>query len=94
MEKEKLKYNDGILNILHLLPGEVRERVSRSRVEEIFYGLTPKERTALKLRYGIEDGVERSYAEMGELMGMTTTGAMKLFKRTLKKVIDRASKSV
>ncbi|GEM_PF-3214370 len=94
MKKGKLKYNDGIINILHLLPGEVRERVSRGRVEEIFSGLKPKERAALGLRYGFEDGVERSYAEMGELMGMTTTGAMKLFKRTLKKVIDRATKSV
>jgi hypothetical protein len=31
---------------------------------------------------------------MGELMGMTTMGAMKLFKRTLKKVIDRATEFV
>lgn len=88
------KYNDGIVRILHLMPAEVRERVSRSRVEEIFSGLTPKERTAIKLRYGFEDGVERSYGEMGELMGMTTMGAMKLFKRTLKKVIDRATEIV
>ena len=74
------KYNDGIINILHLMPAEVRERVSRSRVEEIFSALTPKERTALELRYGFEDGVERSYGEMSELMGMTTMGAMKLFR--------------
>ena len=88
------KYNDGIINILHLMPADVRERVSRGRVEEIFSGLKPKERTALKLRYGFEDGVERSYSEMGELMGMTTMGAMKLFKRTIKKVIDRAREFV
>lgn len=88
------RYNDGILNILHLMPGEVRDRVSRGRVEEIFSELIPKERTALKLRYGFEDGVERSHGEMGELMGMTTMGAMKLFKRTLKKVIDRATELV
>ncbi len=77
--------NDRIINIIHLMPAEVRERVSHSRVEEIFSALTPKERTAIKLRYGFEDGVERSYGEMGELMGMTTMGAMKLFKRAIKR---------
>ena len=82
------RYNDGIINILHLLPGEVRDRVSRGRVEEIFSGLTPKERTALELRYGFVDGKAHSYEKMGEAMGMTSMGAMKLFKRALKKVID------
>jgi RNA polymerase primary sigma factor len=88
------KYNDGIINILHLLPWDVREKVNRERVEEIFSELTPKERTALEMRYGLVDGEVRSYTEMGEMMGMTTMGAMKLFKRTLKKVIDRATKCV
>ena len=88
------KYNDGIINILHLMSAEVRERVSRGRVEEIFSELTPKERTAIKLRYGFEDGVERSYGERGKLMGMTTMGAMKLFKRAIKKIIDRVPEFV
>ncbi len=54
--------------------------MSRGRVEEIFSGLyPPKETTAIKLRYGFEDGVERSYGEMGELMGMTTNGSDETF---------------
>ena len=88
------RYNDGIINILHLMPAEVRERVSRARVEEIFSGLKPKERTALELRYGLVDGNLHSYEKMGAAMGMTAMGAMKLFKRTLKKVIDRATEFV
>jgi len=88
------KYNAGIINILHLMPADVRERVSRGRVEEIFSGLTPKERTALELRYGLVDGNVHSYEKMGEEMGMTAMGAMKLFKRTLKKVVDRAREFV
>jgi DNA-directed RNA polymerase sigma subunit (sigma70/sigma32) len=85
------KYNDGIINILHLLPGEVRERVNRERVEEILSGLSDKEKTALELRYGLVDGNVYSYEKIGEKLGMTAMGAMKLFNRTIKKVIDRAA---
>jgi DNA-directed RNA polymerase sigma subunit (sigma70/sigma32) len=88
------KYNDGIINILHLMPAEVRERVSRGRVEEMFPELTPKERTALELRYELVDGNLHSYEKMGEAIGMTAMGAMKLFMRTLKEVIDRATEFV
>ena len=82
------KYNDGIINILHLLPGDVRDSVNRGWVEEILSGLTERERTALEMRYGFVDGKALSYEKMGEVMGMTSMGAMKLFKRALKKVID------
>lgn len=85
------KYNNGILNILHLMPGEVRERVNRELVEEILSALTDKERTALELRYGLVDGRVYSYEKIGDALGMTATGAMKLFTRTVKKVIDRAA---
>ncbi len=88
------RYNDGIINILHLMPGEVRERVNRERVEEIFFALKPRERTVLELRYGLVDGNVYSYEKIGDALGMTATGAMKLFNRTIKKVIDRATKSV
>ena len=84
------KYNDGVVRILHLLPGEVRERVNRGRVEEILSGLKEKERRALELRFGFVDGKMLSYEKMGEELGMTSMGAMKLFKRTLKKVVDSA----
>ena len=82
------RYNDGIINILHLMPGEVRERVNRERVEEIFSALKPRERTALELRYGLVDGNVYSYEKIGDVLGM---GAMKLFNQTTKKVIDRAA---
>jgi len=85
------KYNDGIINILHLMPGEVRERVNRDRVEEIFSALEPKERAVLELRYGLIDGKKYSYEKIGDALGMTAMGAMKLFNRTIKKVIDRAA---
>ena len=86
-----VRYNDGIINILHLMPGEVREWVNRERVEEILFALTTKERTALEMRFGLVDGKKYSYEKIGEVLGMTTPGAMKLFKRTIKKVIDRSA---
>ena len=86
------KYNDGVVRILHLLPGEVRDTVNRERVEEILSGLAEKERRALELRFGLIDGRTLPYEKMGEELGMTGMGAMKLFKRTLKKVIDDVSK--
>ena len=82
------RYNDGIINILHLLPGEVREKVNRERVEEILSGGSERDGTALELHYGFVDGKAPSYEKTGEVMGMTSMGAMKLFKRALKKVID------
>jgi len=60
-------------------------------VEEILSGLTEKERTALELRYGFVDRKSQSYEKMREAMGMTSMGAMILFKRALKKVIDRGA---
>ena len=88
------RYNDGIINILHLMPGEVRERVNRERVEEIFSALKPRERMVIELRYGLVDGNIYSYEKIGDALGMTAMGAMKLFNRTIKKVIDRSAKYV
>ncbi len=73
------------------MPEEVRERVNRERVEEIFSALTTKEKTAVEMRYGLVDGKKYSYEKIGDALGMTTAGAMILFKRTIKKVIDRTA---
>ena len=81
------KYNTGVLNVLHLLPSEVRERVNRERVEGLMETLTEKERAALELRFGINGGELRSFKKMGDELGMTHTGAMKLFNRAMKKLL-------
>jgi hypothetical protein len=44
------KYNERIINILHLLPREVREKVNIGRVEEILFRLTEREGATLELR--------------------------------------------
>jgi hypothetical protein len=48
----------------------------------------------LELRAGLVDGNLHSYEKMAAAMGVTAMGAMKLFKRTLKKVIDRSTEFV
>lgn len=90
MKVSELSYNSGVLNILHLLPEEVRERVNRERVEELMDSLNEKERAALVMRYGINGGELRSFSKMGEELGMTHTGAMKLFNRAMKKLLVEA----
>ena len=82
------KHNQGVMNILHLLPEEVRESVNRERVGSILDSLSEKESRALELRFGLYDGKIYSYEGIGEKLGMTSMGAMKLFKRTVKKLVD------
>jgi hypothetical protein len=50
--REVVAYNDGIVNIIHLLPEEMRERVNRERVEGALAGLTERERMAVEMRSG------------------------------------------
>ena len=85
-------YNDGIVKILHLLPEEVRERVNRDRVEGALAGLTERERIAVEMRFGLSGKEAATYEDMGERLGMTSMGAMKLFKRSCRKVVDRMRK--
>jgi DNA-directed RNA polymerase sigma subunit (sigma70/sigma32) len=82
------KYNQGVMNILHLLPEEVRETVNRERVGSILGSLSEKESRALELRFGLYDGSVYSYEAIGEKLGMSSMGAMKLFKRVVKKLVD------
>ncbi len=81
-------HNGGILNILHLLPEEVRESVNKDRVGSILDSLDEKESRALELRFGLYDGSVHSYESIGDHLNMTSMGAMKLFKRVVKKLVD------
>lgn len=91
MRQNEQRCNNGVLNVLHLLPSEVRERVNRERVEELMGSLTEKERAALELRFGINGGELLSFERMGDELGMTHTGAMKLFNRAMKKLLVESS---
>ena len=88
------KHNQGVLNIIHLLPPEVRDSINSERVGSILGSLSSKESRALELRFGLYDGNIHSYDSMGAQLGMTSMGAMKLFKRTVKKLVDDTSERV
>ncbi len=50
--------------------GLVQEE-QRSAIGEAFEGLTVRERQVLKLRFGLEDGLERNLAEVGRQLGIS-----------------------
>ncbi len=83
------KYNEGMINILELLPDEVRESVNRDRVEAALGVLSEKERAAVEMRMGIIGESGSSYKAIGEQLGMSAMGAMKLYKRAIKKMGER-----
>lgn len=41
------------------------------KIKEIFDDLTPREQKVLNLRFGLEDGIRRSYGEVGREFGVT-----------------------
>jgi RNA polymerase primary sigma factor len=43
----------------------------RSDILEVMSGLTPRERDVLQLRFGIDDGRERTLEEVAEIYGTT-----------------------
>ena len=88
------KHNQGVLNIIHLLPPEVRESVNKDRVGAILSTLSKKEGLALELRFGLFDGEIHSYSSMRAHLGLSSMGAMKLFKRTVKKLVDDSCERV
>ncbi|MBI2085815.1 hypothetical protein HYT74_00580 [Candidatus Daviesbacteria bacterium] len=47
---------------------------SMREVEEVLNGLTHRERRVLQLRFGLDDGRSKSFAEVGEIVGMELRG--------------------
>ncbi len=56
---------------------------------ELFARLTPRERDLLKLRYGLEDGVQRTRAEIAELYGWSENQVRQREFVALRKLGDR-----
>ncbi|MCO8126454.1 sigma-70 family RNA polymerase sigma factor [Acidimicrobiia bacterium EGI L10123] len=52
--------------------------------------LSPRSRTAVRLRLGLADGRERSFREVGEELGVTAEAARRLVKRALDELRDAA----
>jgi len=57
-----------------------------STVEILFRELLPREQQLLRLRYGMEDGVTHSLAEVGEILGISKEGARQMEQRIMDKL--------
>ena len=74
-------YNDNNTTLLDTISDDANCLISRTKkindellkkdMAEIFYILSPRERDVLRLRFGIDDGRQRTLNEVGELFGIT-----------------------
>lgn len=79
-------YNQGVLNILHALPAEMREEINKDRIEQILLSLTPRAEMVLRMRFGLDGNTPNTYAQIAELFNMTPEGVSALIKRTFVKL--------
>ncbi len=77
------EYNRGVLANRYFLPRTEQKGIIK---ENFFTKLSKREQRVLALRYGLNGKQNYTYKQIGELEGITTAGAEKLIKRTLKKL--------
>ena len=69
------------------IPGlSVEKQLMRRHVRNLLSVLSPKERRIIRLRFGIEDGHEKSLQEIGNVFGLTKERVRQLESRALKKL--------
>ncbi|GAU44918.1 hypothetical protein TSUD_25810 [Trifolium subterraneum] len=64
----------------------VSKQLMRRHVLNVLNKLRPKERRIIRLRFGFEDGEERSLSEIGEIFGMSRERVRQLENRALYKI--------
>lgn len=60
-----------ILNILHSLPAEDRERINRQRIVELLLRLSARDRYILRLRYGLDGQDVHTQEQIGSILGVS-----------------------
>lgn len=61
----------------------VGKQLMRQHVRNLLGVLSPKERRIIKLRFGIEDGKQKSLSEIGEIFGLSKERVRQLESRAL-----------
>lgn len=56
------------------------------RLDKIFSLLTSKEVVVIKMRYGLEDGIERKYEEISKVLGVSRARAEQIHKTVMRKI--------
>ncbi len=69
---------------------EVMARAEEEMVTGLLDILEPRAKYAVEQRFGLSDGIKRSYREVGEELGVTAEAARRLVKRAINTVRDHA----
>lgn len=64
----------------------VSKNFMRQHVRNLLSVLPPKERRIIRLRYGIEDGEQKSLAQIGDVFGLSKERVRQLENRALDKL--------
>jgi len=65
---------------------QVESRVERQQLREKLDTLTRRERLVLELRYGLQDGIERTQREIARFLGVSRSYVSRIEKRALHKL--------
>jgi RNA polymerase primary sigma factor len=58
----------------------------REDIIEVMAGLSPRERDVLRLRFGLDDGRQRTLEEVGQLFGVTRERIRQIEAKALRKL--------
>ncbi len=64
----------------------VTQELLREDIIEVMAGLSPRERDVLRLRFGLEDGRQRTLEEVGQLFGVTRERIRQIEAKALRKL--------
>jgi len=65
---------------------QVEEEVEKTLLVQAMLKLSPREKTIIKLRFGLEDGTEKTQKEVADVLGISQSYISRLEKRILKRL--------
>lgn len=72
---------------------KLRERRAlREGLENLMGGLKNREQEVLKMRYGFDDGVEKTLEEVGQMFGVTRERIRQIESKAIKKLLQSRRK--
>ena len=68
------------------IPDTYQARLTTESILPLLEGLKPKERRVLELKFGFDTGKERTFTELGKMLGMTRQAVQNRVSRTILKI--------